>query len=1199
MLITAAMIICAINAIAQTPAYVSLNAAQLQEIAYTWPITNTDAVNQAANRVGNLTDVVYVSNDYNDMSVAQAIALIRKVYTDKRVPGIWYRGYTQDNGDGTGQPEGDVAYQAVGKIRVTNYSNRRYTYGYDDAYGWGIGPDDNNPIEEWTGTRGLARFDMDQYKPNQQGYTVLLIEIKNGYNPADAYPTQGSTPYENLCRYFAQAIKSVRVLTQSVRTNEGSSNAGTLFKLNVDDCDQFFLISKGQARRYRSYESISYSWGQYDYTNPYWHPFYSAYYARPGDYYYYDREVGGSERVYSKMFPFYHMFEQFSPTNATDGTIVEDVLQRMKKGETPTIVHDCISVFTAEGVGHGFKMTGQTGQAENVQDLMFLIPDRRLTDWSGRDVGSSYEFIYYNSNYTNYQPTTGIYAIVLDGTASQTNIQVPDDEDPQAKYYKIDLEWKSNLDKFLSNHQQKFLLYYITKDEQGNDVEVPVKRWDAEHQCFTNEEVVFDNVESHATIRYTDYVPMESHGKEITYMVKGIDISPEGENFLTLHPSNKKTFFISGYDKHELLQLAIHANYKSTYDPQTNLNYYTNEVPLSNSSGDTRVSKKFLTKDSPTTTLHFKRKVSETDEGVTFATAELTALTDNQATFKVTTDAQDATYVNCRIYTADVKDNDGNIVHYKDEVDFSNFVLYDNFSVEPNLGTDHRNEYVYQVNFTAAEPFVEGDDNKEVYSNMPKVPVFKTDLHFNVEFEHTKEQVDDDTDHSLAAQPINDAGNNLIKYSMQVIRESSTQEVHDVSAYCWLPGQTPSLTEVNVIPGEYSVARATNQGAYYQIAPAEAADVNDESDNTRITFASGQNAKWGYFNYVGSDVGTYEFVPVVETISHDGSHNTYGAPIRTAAVGKLAVKAYHPEDVGDTDNALMSIHSWIGDGQSGIVGKYYSYYNILLQFDPIDLPNGYKPYKVRAWRKVNTTYQGQSILGEQLPTRRVRVTPLATGDVAVGNEEYLYEELNFGDALELDASGEVENRMDLGPLQADNFFLGKRSTKINRPDGNPVFEHQDGEWAYGTDQDAAIRNETRSTFGALRLKVNGQDGTDDGMGSLTELDVDFIVRVYFTKVYDPSQNRAPRLNAGQDAVELVSLDDKYYVAEGTCNFKIVSTGSNVITGIMDVAVDHNREVQGVTYYNTVGIPSQQPWSGVNIVVTRYTDGSTTTAKIIR
>ena len=46
-------------------------------------------------------------------------------------------------------------------------------------------------------------------------------------------------------------------------------------------------------------------------------------------------------------------------------------------------------------------------------------------------------------------------------------------------------------------------------------------------------------------------------------------------------------------------------------------------------------------------------------------------------------------------------------------------------------------------------------------------------------------------------------------------------------------------------------------------------------------------------------------------------------------------------------------------------------------------------------------------------------------------------------------------------------------------------------------------------------------------------------------------------------------------------------------------VNVNKTVANVTYYNLAGQQSAQPVDGVNIVVTTYTDGSTTTAKVIK
>ena len=55
---------------------------------------------------------------------------------------------------------------------------------------------------------------------------------------------------------------------------------------------------------------------------------------------------------------------------------------------------------------------------------------------------------------------------------------------------------------------------------------------------------------------------------------------------------------------------------------------------------------------------------------------------------------------------------------------------------------------------------------------------------------------------------------------------------------------------------------------------------------------------------------------------------------------------------------------------------------------------------------------------------------------------------------------------------------------------------------------------------------------------------------------------------------------------------------NIVTKINDVYVDGYREVVGVEYVNSVGMTSDKPFQGLNIVVTRYSDGSHTAVKKI-
>ena len=54
---------------------------------------------------------------------------------------------------------------------------------------------------------------------------------------------------------------------------------------------------------------------------------------------------------------------------------------------------------------------------------------------------------------------------------------------------------------------------------------------------------------------------------------------------------------------------------------------------------------------------------------------------------------------------------------------------------------------------------------------------------------------------------------------------------------------------------------------------------------------------------------------------------------------------------------------------------------------------------------------------------------------------------------------------------------------------------------------------------------------------------------------------------------------------------------NVSTGVNDV--NNAKEVKGVSYFNMMGVESAQPFDGVNIMVTTYTDGTQSAAKVLR
>ncbi len=85
-----------------------------------------------------------------------------------------------------------------------------------------------------------------------------------------------------------------------------------------------------------------------------------------------------------------------------------------------------------------------------------------------------------------------------------------------------------------------------------------------------------------------------------------------------------------------------------------------------------------------------------------------------------------------------------------------------------------------------------------------------------------------------------------------------------------------------------------------------------------------------------------------------------------------------------------------------------------------------------------------------------------------------------------------------------------------------------------------------------------------------------------------------RANVVGTADDASNMSDRFVIYP--LDFK--SNEDNVVTGVEELNV-LMKDVESVRYYNIMGMESEKPFEGINIVVTRYTDGSTSTAKILR
>ncbi len=1070
----------------------------------------------------------------------QIIAMLTEVYTNKTIPGNFKRGYSTTGGT---DPYNDVYYSGVGAIsRGNGYNNASY-YTYYNNRGWNI---EGNIKYVNSGSVYYAYMDTTQYKPYNEGVTLMLVEVRDDfektgpttYTVTDEYVTYtkfDDDVYKNLRQQILRSIKSVRIVHEALRTGEGFDK-GTLFKIDADKLNKFYMMAKGQLRWAHNQRETTFSMGGSNYylSDECAPPNYS--YFRYNSTTYVDRYVD----MYAHPL-FYHMFEQFSPV-ANDATSNKaDIYQDLVNMSKFNVEHDCMAVVPLRN--HQFQMYGDESAAadcQDVRDLMFFVPDYRMMKDDDRDPATYEKYLNYN---TTHQPSMGLYVIRQDSIVPTTEA---DD------YYMLTLTWDSNMDDFLPSNQQEYQLWQIVTDDNGNETYVPVyymnasgEYTDAQGNLVTTPVPIVLPLEPGADKTYTQvYVPRQDASQQVTYVIRGQDKADEnGKHFLSLKMSNRQSYIIPGKDPAELVFLKDATHY-SRFDAQNVRNCYSNKLLINNNVAGMKadaingkhlyITRQGFGETEPTTVATITFNAS--NKSYTVQMANQAAKTDFPACSSNESEEPVAGYHANRNNTVGNGQWTGtyDVPSNSNIVDLGKLIIFDNFVVDVSQNA-HPTSYTY--NITSDYPVeIQGSSTASAHSNTFTVPVYKTDSRVSGTF--SASQVDGDNAHAL---PLDD-----ISFDAKV-QYSSKTEILRYDAYRWNESDTRYIVEsADAHDDEQDIAPngiAGNQDGYYTVS-MNAVGTDDYTTST-VSVAMGENDKWANFvdKYPKSHAGDYIYVPVVETFtfgkkvdetSDRDDYNTYGGPLQRAASATLQLSLAGAERSG---------YYWKEDG------KKYSYYNIKLKVEDLTMPdeNGtYNVYKVRAWRKVDS-----SLLNENNPniTEEERAARQARKGT---NGEYLFEELGYE---EVNAS-----------ILQNNYVFGSE-----------VFDTNHSE-------------DLKMTFGAQRVALQDDNDEDGTSGTITELPIEFVVRVYFTL----AENLTPQ-GSGNGAPRRAQAEPQYYIAEQT--FTTSMTGDNVVTAVNGVKA--NREVKSVTYVNSLGMQSSQPFSGVNVVVTRYTDGTTTTTKIVK
>lgn len=300
----------------------------------------------------------------------------------------------------------------------------------------------------------------------------------------------------------------------------------------------------------------------------------------------------------------------------------------------------------------------------------------------------------------------------------------------------------------------------------------------------------------------------------------------------------------------------------------------------------------------------------------------------------------------------------------------------------------------------------------------------------------------------------------------------------------------------------------------------------------------------------------------------DGLDNTYGAPIWKTAVGDVILKSVIAEKQqgwnttwkdGDTNCRLYMLDSIAAWG-------YLPKKNLATV--------EYEPYMFRVFVESKNgklrNYKYETVTDEDGKTREV-ITAAETSEAQQKEPRCVWSAyVNTYNDADLTAINEAcSNEFTDGTDSYDILFM-KSKVKRDKPEND-----NDPLPAWDKDEENAI-------FGVVdnltTVKQNGKDVINPD-------DLTIFVRFYYI-VKGMSQGWKP-----WNPSKATGDDPAGYGAESP------GTSPEPATAVSEIF--YHGEIVGQTYYNVQGMSSDKPFDGINIVVTRYSDGTVSTSKVIR
>ena len=491
-------------------------------------------------------------------------------------------------------------------------------------------------------------------------------------------------------------------------------------------------------------------------------------------------------------------------------------------------------------------------------------------------------------------------------------------------------------------------------------------------------------------------------------------------------------------------------------------------------------------------------------------------------------------------------------------------LIVDQLKQEIPADNSHPDHYGYVLRY---EPT--GGEKKE--SGSVRVDIQKTDC--TVEGKYTLDQIDNDKN---IGSLLKDENNNIIVNNGKATishDQGLTMDIYTADVQFMLSETNPDIdfymlerdiSTDNPDAGFSYVTKLqqTTNFTYVEMLPGSA----HEGDE----YLAGPH----YFNdevLTGTYGDAARYAPVVSTwglqrrwYEYDGLDNTYGAPLWKTGVGGVTITKVN---VVPQDNAWHSVTWTDADGAARlymldsitVVGKLPDYSTV--KYEPymfrifVESPSG----KIRNYKVI----EGTADQGEHL-------------EAAYTSEEDKYGPRCVWSGYIKDIpETTTENNpygMTLGITDNQYTFTKKF---VDRANGSSNGGVGNADW----DKDAV-----NAMFGALTSIETGQNQ------AIKDDDLKIFVRFYYNV-----EGMAAGHEATSNNNRSLRADEETHPGYGVESD--AKAPKQTPTSVFEIT--YHGEVVGQTYYNVQGMESDKPFQGVNIVVTRFSDGTTSVSKVVR